>query len=160
MLALAGTVAAVAAAQVHATRVVAPRCATGGLVVWMDTQGNGTAGSSFFTLRFTNLSGRACTLLGYPGVSAVDLHGRQVGKAATREPMRARVVSVARGATATAILRIVDADNFPAGVCRQVTAAGLRVYPPGQRTAKTIPFPFRACSRAAGPAYLHVRPVK
>ncbi len=67
-----------------------------------------------------------------------------------------RVVSLASGSTATVVLRIVDADTFPASTCRQVTAAGLRVYPPNQTAAKLVPFPFRACSRT-GPIYLRVQ---
>jgi len=45
----------------------------------MDTQGDGAAGSVYYTLQFTNLSGHACTLRGYPGVSAVSLSGHQLG---------------------------------------------------------------------------------
>jgi Protein of unknown function (DUF4232) len=137
-----------------------PRCATYGLVVWLDTQGNGAAGSTYYNLKLTNLSGHACTLFGYPGVSAVNLGGHQFGSAASRDNShRPRLVSLASGATATVVLRIVDADNFPASTCRQVTAAGLRVYPPNQTAAKMIPFPFRACSRT-GPVYLSVQSVQ
>lgn len=71
--ALAATVSAPAGAATART----PRCATAGLVVWMNTQGSGAAGSVFYTLKFTNLSGHACTLRGYPGVSAVSLGGRR-----------------------------------------------------------------------------------
>jgi Domain of unknown function (DUF4232) len=154
---LATTAAAGASARVASAR---PACATADLVVWLDTQGSGAAGSVYYTLRFTNLSGHACTLFGFAGVSAIDLRGRRVGKAATRNPVRAHTVTLERGATARAVLQLVNVDNFPAAACRKVTAAGLRVYPPGQRAAKTIPFPFRACSRRAGPAFLHISPVK
>ena len=61
------------------------RCGTSGLVVWLDTRENGAAGSLFYTLEFTNLSGRSCSLLGYPGLSAVDLGGRQLGSPAGRD---------------------------------------------------------------------------
>src|SRR6516162_7596320 len=40
----------------------APRCSTSGLVVWLDTQGNGAAGSVYYHLKLTNLSARTCTL--------------------------------------------------------------------------------------------------
>lgn len=137
-----------------------PRCATSGLVVWLDTQGNGAAGSIYYNLKFTNLSGHACTLFGYPGVSAVDLGGHQLGSAASRNAAhKPRVVSLANGATATAVLRIAEAGNFPVSTCRPVTAAGLRVYPPNQTAAKVVPFLFRACSRR-GPVYLSVEVVQ
>ncbi len=135
-----------------------PVCATAGLVIWLESEpGGGTAGSVFYRLELTNLSGRTCTLRGYAGVSAVDLHGRQLGAAATREAARAPLaVTLVNGRTATARLRIVDAGALPA--CGVVTAAGLRVYPPGQRTAKVVPFPFQACSRS-GQTVLAVGPL-
>jgi hypothetical protein len=137
-----------------------PRCATSGLAIWLDTQGNGAAGSIFYNLELTNLSGRTCTLLGDPGVSAVDLDGRRLGVGASHDTsQRPRLVTLARGATATAVLQIVEAGNFPASVCREVTAAGLRVYPPAQRASKVVPFPFQACSRA-GQGVLSVRAVQ
>ena len=134
------------------------RCTTSGLVVWLNTQGNAGAGSAFFSLEFTNLSGRPCTLVGYPGISAVDLRGGRLGSAAARDTSPIRVVRLANGATATAAIRIVNADNFPSSTCRQVTAAGVRVFPPNQTASKVAPFPFRACS-ATGPVYLYVKAV-
>jgi hypothetical protein len=125
-----------------------PGCQTGGLVVWLDTNGNGTAGSIFYTLHFTNLSGHRCTLRGYPGVSAINLRGRQVGRAAGRDTSRrVRTVSIRNGGTASAVLRIVDNGVLPN--CGMVTAAGLRVFPPNGRSSKTVPFPFGACQRAS-----------
>ncbi|HEY1690150.1 MAG TPA: DUF4232 domain-containing protein [Solirubrobacteraceae bacterium] len=137
-----------------------PKCSASGLVVWLDTDGNGAAGSIYYKLELTNLSGRPCTLNGYPGVSAVSLSGAQLGSPASRErPSSPRLVTLAAGATASAQLRIVEAGNFPASRCHQTTAAGLRVYPPGQSSAKTVPFPFEACARS-GPVYLSVQPVR
>lgn len=167
-IALACAVCAAAAAALGALTAVdgsaaaagTPRCATAGLVVWLDTQGNGTAGSIYYQLQLTNLSGRTCTLGGYPGVSAVSLQGRQLGRAASRESgAKARTVTLANGATAEATLRIVAAGNFPRSACKQTTAAGLRVYPPSQTTAKTVPYPFEACSRS-GPTVLIVGPIR
>jgi hypothetical protein len=137
-----------------------PKCATSGLVVWLDTQGNGAAGSIFYTLEFTNLSGHACTLAGYPGVSAVSLAGHQLGSAASRDTSHTpHTVTLASGATATSTLRIVEAGNFPNTACHEVTAAGLRVFPPNLTTSKVVPFPFSACS-STGPVYLTVRAVQ
>lgn len=126
----------------------APRCSTSGLVIWLNDQaGGGTAGSVYYKLEFTNLSARACTLVGYPGVSAVNLRGGGVGGGASREVIhKPRPVTLANGATASAVLRIVDAGALPS--CAPVSAAGLRVYPPGQTRAKVVPFPLQACSRA------------
>jgi hypothetical protein len=139
----------------------APRCTTGKLVVWLLTpRGGAAAGSTYHKVALTNLSGHACALLGYPGVSAVNLAGHQLGRAASRDPAVApHVVTLGNGATAVAVLQVVDAFNFSNSACHRVTAAGLRVYPPGARAAKVVPFPFTACSRA-GPVYLSVRAVQ
>jgi hypothetical protein len=52
----------------------------------------------------------------------------------------------------------VSVGNFPASRCRATNAAGLRVFPPNQRASKVVPFPLRACAKAAV-AYLFVGPV-
>jgi hypothetical protein len=138
----------------------APACTTSGLVVWLNTMGNGAAGSIYYALEFTNLSGHRCTLAGYPGVSAVDLGGRRIGAAAARDPALApRTVTLGAGANVGATLQIVDAGNFSRSACRPVTAAGLRVYPPNQRASKVVPFPFAACGHG-GVGVLRVRAVR
>ena len=147
------------AAQARAAGQSSATCRASGLVVWLDTRGDGAAGSTYFKLKLTNLSGHMCTLAGYPGVSAVDLAGHQLGSAATRSSSPMRVARLASGATATAVLRIVVAVNFPSSTCRPVTAAGLRVYPPNETASKVVPFPFRACSRK-GPIDLNIAAVK
>jgi Protein of unknown function (DUF4232) len=140
-----------------AVTAATPSCSTGGLVIWLDTQGNGTAGTIFYTLEFTNLSGRTCTLRGYPGVSAINLSGGRVGSAASRLTGHAvKTISLAKGATAKATLGAVDTGALPN--CHMTTAAGLRVYPPNQTASRTIPFPFPACANS-GPAFLRVAPV-
>lgn len=143
-----------------ATSAGTPKCASSGLVVWLDTQGNGTAGSIYYNLEFTNLSGHTCTLFGYPGVSAINLAGKQLGSAASRNKVgNPGTTKLAAGGSAIVVLRIVDVDNFPPTVCHVVTAAGLRIYPPNQKKSKVVPFPFGACSRP-GPGFLSVEAVK
>lgn len=131
-----------------------PACTTSGLVIWLNQEGGGGAlGSIYYKLELTNLSGHACTLYGFPGVAAVNLAGRQLGLAATREPtprkplvtLAGAHVTLTDGDTASALIRIVDVGALPG--CRPVAAAGLRVYPPGQTRSKVIPFPFETCSR-------------
>lgn len=141
------------------TGTTTARCAISDLDVWLDTEGNGAAGSIYYNLEFTNLSGHTCTVFGYPGVSAVDLTGHQIGSPAARNPhLTPRIVVLAAGATAAAIIQITEAGNFPSATCRKVTAAGLRVYPPGQTGSMLVHFPFAACSRSR-PVYLHVEAV-
>jgi len=111
-------------------------------------------------LKLTNLSGHSCALTGYAGVSAINLRGHQLGKAASRTGSPPpKLVKLADGATATEVLRIVDVSLLTRSACRPVTAAGLRVYPPNQTVTKAIPFPLRACSRG-GPVYLSVQAIR
>jgi hypothetical protein len=134
-----------------------PPCSSAQLVVWLDTQGDHAAGSAYYELRFTNL-GATCALSGFPGVSAADLAGRRLGKPASRDrAVSRRLVALARGATARAVLRITNVHNFPRSACRPVSAAGLRVYPPSETRSKLVPFPFEAC--AGGAVFLFVRAV-
>jgi hypothetical protein len=154
------TALAAAGAPAATAHIATPACATSGLDVWLDTQGNGAAGTIYYTLEFTNLSGSTCTLFGYPGVSAVTLSGAQLGNAAFRDhSFTPHVVTLANGATATAIVGITQVSLFPPAQCQPVTAAGLRVYPPGQTASKIVPFPFGACSKT-GPAYLRIMTVR
>lgn len=135
-------------------------CSASGLVVWAGEEpGGGTAGSVYYRIEFTNLSGQSCRLAGYPKVSALDLRGRQIGAAARTEPgVKARPVTLAPGATATATLRIVRALNFPTAKCEPTTAAGLRVSVPGGSGAKDAPLAFETCALATAKT-LSVGPV-
>jgi uncharacterized protein DUF4232 len=150
---------AAAGAAARTSHVATPACATSGLDVWLDTQGQGAAGTIFYKLNFTNLSGSTCTLFGYPGVSGTNLGGTQLGSPAVREIVTPHTVTLANGATAFAQVGIVQPGLFPASKCGPVTAAGLRVFPPNQTQSKRVPFPFTACSKT-GPLYLKVVPVQ
>jgi hypothetical protein len=156
----AGAATRVSGAATPAAGAATPTCQTRGLVIWINTQPNGTAGTIFYTLNFTNLSGRPCLLRGFPGVSAVNLRGRMFGRAASRDSGQpVRNVTLTNHQTAHAVLGIVDVGALPASTCPPTTAAGLRVFPPNQTTAKVIPFPFQACGRNGGPSVLRIRPV-
>jgi Domain of unknown function (DUF4232) len=112
--------------------------------VWMgDGLGGGVLGGVYYPLEFTNLGRRACTLNGYPGVSAYRGGGTQVGPAAVRSGRGHRTVVLAPGATAHALIKIGD---WGAVCSRKVDADGLKVFPPGQTTSQAIPFPFGACA--------------
>ena len=146
-------IAALPLASPAASAVAAgpPHCKTSGLVIWSNNgAGGGTAGSVFYKIKFTNLSDHACTLRGFPRVAAVNLAGKRIGAPAQHEAgQKPTTVKLANGATASTSLRIVDAGNFSPSACHPVTAAGLRVTPPGQSKSKLVPLPFGTCSRAA-----------
>jgi hypothetical protein len=159
LIGLAAVVAATLLAAASARTATPASCTTPGLVVWIQPTGNAAAGTTYLKLEFTNQSGHTCILRGYPGVSAVDLHGRPLGSPAARNPSRApATIRLADGATAGALLGIAFAGNYPPGACRRDRAAGVRVYPPNTTAAKIAPIPFDACSRP-GPVYLHVNPL-
>jgi len=142
-------VAATSSSAVTGVAAGTPSCQSRGLVIWLDTNGNGTAGAIVYDLHFTNQSGQRCTLRGYPGVSAINLRGGRLGPPATRNSAnRVRTISLRNGHTATSQVKIEEAGNFSPSVCGPVSAAGLRVFAPNQSSSKTVPFPFPACSRA------------
>jgi Protein of unknown function (DUF4232) len=147
--------------RAKARQVASPTraCSTSGLEVWLGLgEGGAAAGSMYYPLELTNVSGNSCHLFGFPGVSAV--RSRQLGSPAERDRSHApRRVVLAPGETAHTVLRIVDVANYPAGRCRPANALGLRVYPPDQRAPAEVPFAFRACSRA-GPVFLSVAAVE
>jgi hypothetical protein len=136
-----------------------PACASSALAVWLGLgEGGGTAGSTYYPLELTNVTGSACHLLGFPGVSAWS--GHQLGSPAQRDHSHpAQTVTLAAGDTAHALLRITDVGNLPAASCGPTTAAELKVFPPNERSARFVPFTFRACSKA-GPAFLSVQAVQ
>jgi hypothetical protein len=138
-----------------ASQAATPACQTSGLVIWLIPQPDGGyAGGYYYDLNFTNESGHACTLHGYPGVSAVSLSGRQLGSPAGWGAPGGSVVTLPNGYTATSQLQVADAGDYGC----QATAAGLRVYPPNQFAAKVVPYPLSACARP-GPVWMHAEPV-
>lgn len=159
-LALAAAVAAApgaaASPAASASRMAPARCPASALRIWLGVPGDGYAGGAGYQLELSNISGRACTLYGYPGVSAIGPGGRQLGSAAGRDAVNpSRLVTLGRGATAHVLLLISDVYNFRAGACHPAGAVALRVYPPNDYAAQRVPFTFSACS-SAGPVYLHV----
>jgi hypothetical protein len=71
----------------------------------------------------------------------------------------ASICGPASGATAKETILIAEVGNIPRFSCGQVTAAGLRIYPPNPVAARVVPFPFDARSHG-GAQYLQVRPVQ
>jgi hypothetical protein len=109
----------------------------------------GTAGSVYTALDFVNISNVTCALYGYPGVSLAGGQPiTQIGLAAAEDHARAReLVTLAPHAVANALLRIVDAGNYPPAKCQPATAAFLQVFPPNQTTAIYVGYTAQACSK-------------
>jgi hypothetical protein len=152
------SVPAAASARGTAHAAATPACLSSQLVNWLDTNANGTLGTIFYELQFTNLGG-TCTLHGYPGVSAVSLSGRRIGSPARRVTgIKRKTIAIKRGATVKAALGIEDTGAFSTSQCKAVTAAGLRVFAPNTTGSTVIPFPFSTCS-ASGSSSLTIRPI-
>jgi hypothetical protein len=140
----------------------APACTAADLGVWFAvTQGNGAAGTIYYPLEFTNLSGHACTLYGFPGVSVLGRSGGQLGSPANWDHTIARhLVTLDAGATAHAVLAWHDVAVYTESGCDPVSSASeLRVYPPNQYSATDAAFNLESCAHA-GPIYLTVGPVQ
>ena len=97
---------------------------------------------------------------GFPGVSAIDRNGKQLGSPANWDPVAPiRTVVLTPGAAAHTLLRWSDAAVTTAPGCHAVFSAfELRIYPPGQRAATHAVFDLEACSHA-GVRYLGVGPI-
>jgi hypothetical protein len=127
-------------------------CTTSALRASVGT-GNGAAGSTYYPLEFTNVSGSACTLFGYPGISFVTgtgTGGSQIGHAATRNPeVRSTLITIEAGSTVHATLQVVNAMNYSNSACHLVTAHWLRIYPPNQTAPIYLSFTAPACTSRA-----------
>jgi hypothetical protein len=108
----------------------------------------GAAGSIYQVIDFTNISGAACTLFGYPGVAfAGGTPVTQIGAAAARSPASsAKLVTLGAGKTAYALLRITQAGNYPASQCLPKASTYLQIYPPNQTTPIYLAYKSTACS--------------
>jgi hypothetical protein len=124
-----------------------PPCATADLHLDLGPS-NGAAGSVFLPIEFTNQSSASCSLYGFPGVSFVTgVGGSQIGASANEDKATPRrLVTLAPGATAHALLQVAVAQNFPPAKCKLVTAHWLKIFPPGQTAAQYLKYTAAACS--------------
>jgi Protein of unknown function (DUF4232) len=135
-------------------------CSTSALRVALGSQEGAAAGHLYRTLDFTNISSASCTLYGYPGISFVaSVGGKQIGAAANRSPASKRLVVLAPGKTAHALLDLLDVLNFPSSVCAVSNAHWMKIYPPNQFSASYVRLTAKVCSKPT-PVYMSVAPVR
>ncbi len=120
-----------------------PRCTFS--TAWLGLgNGGGALGTTSYPLEFSNTSGHACRLFGYPAVFAVSGTGQQIGPAVIANGPRPEVV-LRPGGTAHVVLGVADAGVFSG--CQARKGAFLKVVAPGQKAATFIPnFTFTACA--------------
>jgi hypothetical protein len=135
------------ATSASASPSAAAACATSALKITQSAP-NGAAGHFYVTLVFTNTSSSPCTLYGYPGVSLLTAAQKQIGLAAKRSGKPFKLVTLAPGATGSALLDIVDALNFTPGDCSPAKAAYLRIYPPNQFSSVLLANASEGCAKA------------
>jgi hypothetical protein len=124
-------VPATAAAPARGTGT--PMCATSQLTAHLGG-GDAGAGNLYRYLVITNHSGTTCHVTGFPGVSLLDAHGKQIGAAAGREHNGYAAVTLAPGASASDTIHTINHQ----GTCLPASTS-LRVYPPGNRASLVIP---------------------
>lgn len=109
---------------------------------------NGAAGTFYYPLDLTNISGSTCTMYGYPGVAFVSSPGgSEVGAPASRRSVRApTLITLAPGATAHATLAVSDVLIGNNCMHRQVQVNWVQVYPPDQYSALTAPLSRLGCA--------------
>lgn len=147
-------------ASASATTTAVPRCSTAVLAL-RHTRPDHGAGQSYERLLLRNTGSRTCGLSGFPGVSYVAAAGRQVSASADWHGT-ARLVVLRPGRSAAALvhaINVVDAVRGCGRPSQQVTALGMRVYPPGSRTALYVADPHPAC-RSAAVHLLDVGPIR
>ena len=153
-------------------------CPTSGLEAWLglgaaSAAGPGSAGpagaypghETYYTLEFTNVSDRTCSLFGYPEVSAYRaspvaggrIGGRIGGTAIHDTSVRPKPVMLEPGATAHAVLRVAG-DTRPAS-CAEVTAEELRIALPRQGRPSFVATHIPLCSQR-GHASLRVQAIQ
>ena len=123
-------------------------CAPSDLKVTLGVS-QGYAGGVYETIVFTNTSGDACSLYGYPGVSLVTAPPyKQIGLAAKRVATTpVKLIVLTSGTSADALLQVVDALNFGTASCSPTKAAFLRVYPPNQTVPVFLPDTSQVCAQ-------------
>jgi hypothetical protein len=140
-IALPTAALASSAAASAPSATAAAACRGASTEVWTGQPGDGTAGTSFFQLEISNIGHHACTLFGYPGVSAVNGSGKQVGLPASHSGNKA-LITIAPGGTAHVVLAVTD----PGAVCAHpVSGSELRVFAPGQTNSHRTPFAVSVC---------------
>lgn len=113
----------------------------------------GTAGTTYRALVFTNTADDHCKIEGIPRVLLVAGQDRHpVGAEATPVGSAGPAVTLKPGTAATASVGFVNVGNFDPEACQPTDVLGLRVYPPGGQEKEFVPsIPPRAVPKASRP---------
>ena len=132
----------------------APLCATTQLTLRI---GGGLVsdGADIYYIYFKDTGATACTLRGYPGISAVtgpDGSASQIGsdaKRASTSPVASQLLKPGRSVQAT--LRFARTGNFVLPQCQHVNVLFLKIFPPGGATAAYAGIDEQVCAETTLP---------
>jgi Protein of unknown function (DUF4232) len=147
VLALGAGTAAWATSSASAAPALHPECIYSYLAVWVNADSaDGTAGTTYFHLDFTNTTHVTCYMSGWPkGVVATTLAGKQLGAAAVgNNDVPARPIVLVPGATAHSDLGYVDIVVDP--TCKPKVASYLKVTPPSSPSSRRAFFALPVCT--------------
>jgi len=144
----AAALASCSTAGPHPAAGPVPPCASSQLTAWMALPSAGAAAlTDYFYFEITNASRHACSLDGFPRVTAVGLNGRQIGGAALgATSVPARRIVLAPGATSHTIVGITSTSGWSPSGCHPRTAYGLSVTAPHTHGSLRVGFSFAACA--------------
>jgi hypothetical protein len=110
--------------------------------------GEGAMSHTYGRIVLTNVSGRACSLRGFGGLSYVGHgDGTQVGAAADREPgTRTRTIVLQPGERARSKVSETSAGAYDAATCTPVPVDGFRVFVPDARASQFVAHPTTGCA--------------
>ncbi|MFE6646162.1 DUF4232 domain-containing protein [Nocardioides sp. NPDC057772] len=121
-----------------------PKCANADLKAGYRATEAG-AGSRFGEITLTNVSGHACSLGGFGGLSYVGRgDGTQIGAPAKREGSW-RTVILKPGQVAVSVVAESTAENYPASDCKPAKVDGFRVYVPDSYDSQFVPHETTGC---------------
>ncbi|QMU75034.1 DUF4232 domain-containing protein [Streptacidiphilus sp. PB12-B1b] len=137
-----GAAPAMAAAPASASSAAkTPACATSQLTASLGGSDAG-AGNLYRYLLLTNHSGTTCDVAGFPGLSLLDSHGKEIGAPAVFDHnISYTAVAVRPGQTVSDTIHTLNSGATPC----QGTSTSLRIYPPANKAALVIPGKVMLC---------------
>ena len=124
---------------------VTPKCANADLKAGYRATDAG-AGSRFGEITLTNVSGHACALGGFGGLSYVGGdNGTQIGAPASREGSWRKVI-MKPGQVAVSEVAESTAENYPSSECKPAKVDGFRVYVPDSYDSQFVRHETTGCA--------------
>lgn len=123
-------------------------CGDGALKVAVNAS-DGAAGSTYYTMTFTNSGSAVCKLSGYPSVNFVNGSGQTIGAPAMQATeLPGNNATLDPGQSTSAALRSTQADLY-GETCQKTNASGLRITAPGSDQVLDVNFPMPACANGS-----------